>query len=176
MDRKKAPLLRLLVAVVFFAMILYMPTREFLKVTFMLGIPFVFLLAYWKKKERYSVPWIVSLLLLLVVCGGYVYMLTQLPERIEIHRIVVNGGVLVAEGKYDQAINEYKKLEKLGKKEEMQEKISNAEKEKNASSQLYQARKLIVEGQTEQARKVLDSIPKGTRAYQDAKEVRKVLK
>lgn len=174
MDSKKV--LRLLIIVVFFAMILYMPTREFLKITFMAGIPFIFILAFGLKRERYSVPWMVSLLLLLVVVGGYVYMVTQLPERIERHRIIVQGGILVSEGKYDQAINEYMKLEKLGEKEEMQGRIKNAEKEKYAASILYEARKLVVEGKTKQARQKLDSIPEGTRAYQEAKEVRKVIR
>jgi len=99
-----------------------------------------------------------------------------LPERIEIRRIISEGGALVAEGRYDEAIKEYKQLENLGRIEKMNDKIVKVEKEKKASDLLDQAKKLIEEGDVKQAREVLDSIPANTRASREAARLKKSIK
>ena len=166
---------RILLIAAVIAMLYFMPTREFLKTTFMLGMPFIVALAIMRKRPRYSFLWIVALLALLGIAGGYVYLLTQLPERIETRRIISEGGSLVAEGKFDKAIDEYKKLEKLGKPEKMKEKIAIAEQEKRAAAMLQEAQDLIAAGEKEKAKKLLESIPDNTRAAVQAKRLQKKL-
>jgi hypothetical protein len=105
------PLFRVLAFIIIIVTaLLYMPTREFLKITFMLGIPFIFLLGINLRQQRRGVIWFLSTGLLLVVVGAYGYLLIDLPERIEVRRIISTGGALVAEGSYDEAIMEYRKL------------------------------------------------------------------
>lgn len=172
MEPKQANVFKALGLLVLIAAVFSMPVREFLKITFILGIPFIFLLGFMLKKKKYSPVWIICFILLLGIGAFYLNMLTQLPERIETRRIVSEGGILVAEGKYDQAINEFKKLGQLGKSDDMNEKIAWAEREKLAAARLQEARNLIKANKITEAKKLLDSIPDNTRAYQEAKKVR----
>jgi len=171
MDTWKGPYIRVGLVALVIALLAWMPTREFLKLTFMVGIPFIFIFGFMTKKERYSVPWLISLVLLVGITAGYVYLLTDLPERIETRRIISQGAALVAEGKYDQAIGEYRRLEALGRGEKMKEKIAAAEKEEAASEALNRAKALIKAGKPEQAKKILESIPADTRYGREAKEL-----
>ncbi len=155
--------------------IVFHAVLEFLKVTFFMGIPFIFILGYMKKKTVYSLPWIVSGLLILAVLGLYVNLLIDLPQRIEVRRIVSEGGALVAEGNYDAAIEEYVKLEKLGKEKDMQKYMSAALKEKQAAQDLWLAQQFYAEGKNEEALLLLRSIPSDTRASRDAERLRKEL-
>lgn len=100
-------------------------------------------------------------------------MLTDLPERIETRKIISEGAVLVAEGKYDQAISLYRELEKIGRTEKMQDKIAEAQKEKKAALILNEAKSLLQKGNKEEALQKITSIPEGTRA---AREAHKLLK
>lgn len=171
MDTWKGPYIRVGLVVLFVAMLAWMPTREFLKLTFMVGIPFIFILGFMMKRERYSIPWVTALVLLIGITVGYGYLLTDLPERIEARRIISQGAALIAEGKYDQAIKEYQRLEALGRSEKMKEKIATAEKERDASKALEQGKALIKAGKPEQARKILEAIPADTRAGGEAKDL-----
>lgn len=171
-----SPWVRLGIAAAVILMIFSIPAREFLKLTFMLGIPFVLFLSLAAKKRRYSPIWFISVLGLLVVVGGYVYMLGDLPERIETRKIISEGAVLVAEGKYDQAIKTYRRLEKLNRTEKMEKKIAEAEKEKQAAILLAEARALIQNGNQTEAIKKIESIPEGTRAKREASRILKELK
>ncbi len=173
MDSRKLALIKRLSVVLVIAMLFYMPTREFLKITFMLGIPFIFLLGYMIRQKKYSPMWIVSLIVIISMIGAYGYLLTQLPERIETRSIITEGGVLVAEERYDEAIEKYRQLEPIGQKSKMNEKIKEAEKEKEASVLLNQATELIKIGDKVQAKKILDSIPAGTRASREAGKLKK---
>lgn len=102
-------------------------------------------------------------------CGRCLWLfLTELPERIEIRRIVSEGGALVAEGRYDEAINEYRKLGELGRQDKMQEKIAQAEEEKQAALNLERGKQLLSQGNKEAALQVLESIPEHTRAGHEA--------
>jgi sensor histidine kinase YesM len=156
-------------------MLAWLPTREFLKITFMLGIPFIFALAIMARRKRYSLSWILSLLLMLVIVGAYVYLLTDLPDRIQTRRIITQGASLVAQGKYDQAISEYRKLAPLGHRDKMNEKIAVAEKEKKAEQQLKQAKSLLQQGRTEEARATIKTIDSSTRAGIEAQKLLKQL-
>ncbi|MEQ8202093.1 MAG: hypothetical protein ABRQ24_11810 [Syntrophomonadaceae bacterium] len=176
MSNNRNPYIRVPLAIAFITMLFFMPTREFLKVTFILGIPFVFILGYMVKRPRYSWSWNLAALLLLAITGLYVYSLVHLPERIQIHRIVSEGAGLVAEGRFDEAIAEYEKLDELGQSERMQEEIAETQKEKDAHQQLVQAKELIDSGSREEARQILETIPVGTRAGQEAKKIMRDLK
>jgi len=171
MDTWKGPYIRVGLVVLVVALLAWMPTREFLKLTFMVGIPFIFILGFMIKKEIYSVPWMISLVLLIGIVVGYGYLLTDLPERIEARRIISQGSALMAEGKYDQAIKEYRRLEALDRSGKMKEKIAAAQKEKEASQALNQGKALIKAGKPEQARKILEAIPKDTRAGGEAEDL-----
>ncbi len=175
MTTLKSPYIRVLLLAVGIALVAWMPTREFLKITFMLGIPFVFVLGFMGRKERYSLPWIISLVLLLTTMAGYVFLLIGLPDRIETRRIISEGGALVAEGKYDQAINQYHQLAGLGRSEQMKEKIHLAEQERAGARLLQEARDLLKVGKREQAKKMLGTIPAGTRAARQANELHQSL-
>lgn len=175
MSEKKAPFIRLLIAGIIVAMIFSLPLREFLKTTFLLGIPFVFVLGMMVKKRKYSLAWNLSLVVLVVIVGFYGYLLTNLPERIETREIIRTGSGLIAECKYDQAITEFKKLEALGKMEKMEKKIEEARTEQKGAQLLDQARELIEQGEDVQAIKVLESIPPGTRASREAVKLSKSL-
>ncbi|SHG37212.1 hypothetical protein SAMN02745221_00025 [Thermosyntropha lipolytica DSM 11003] len=168
--RVYGPLILLLaIVLMFFSVAL----REFLKITFILGMPFIFLLGFWFKRPKYSAAWFLSLTGLVLIAGLYGYMLVNLPEKIEVRKIIIEGANLEAEGKYDQAIARYKELGRLGKKAKMEEKISQAEKEKKAYLILQKAKELIKEGQKEEGLCLLDSIPEGTRAYHEAQRMKR---
>lgn len=168
MENTKAPFIRLGIVVIVIGLLLYLPTREFLKMTFMLGIPFVLFLALMKRNKKYSVLWFLSIVLLIMVTGLYLYSLTTLPERIETRRIVMKGEGLVADGKYDEAIASYRQLAKVGETDKMNEKIARVEAERKAEEMVEEAKQLIAAEKDEAARKVLQQVPADTRAARQA--------
>ncbi len=173
MDKKRNPYVRVPLVIAAGVMLYFMPTREFLKLTFMLGVPFIFILGFMVKKPRYSLAWNVCAAVLLVIIGAYAYYLIHLPERIQVREIVTSGAALVANGQYDEAIAKFEQLEKLGKPEEMKEKIMEAQTEKDAHQQLEKARQQIEVGNKEEARKIIEELPPNTRAAQEAKQLLK---
>lgn len=175
MSNNRNPYIRVPVAIAIIIMLFFLPTREFLKMTFILGIPFIFVLGYMIKRPRYSWSWNICAVILLAVIGIYVYGLIHLPERIEVRYIVSNGAGLVAEGKFDEAIALYERLDDLGQPDRMQKEINKAQHEKEAHLQLEQAQDLIANGKTEEARQVLDSIAADTRAGVEAQKIKKKL-
>ncbi len=154
-------------------MLLYMPTREFLKLTFMLGIPFIFALAFMKKVRKFSPIWFILLLMLIGVFTGYVYRLVDLPEQIAVHRIVIDGSSLMAAEKYDEAVAVYRQLEAYDA-DEMKERIEKAEREKEAMEQLNKAKKFKEAGQISEAIKALNEVPEGTRYSSEASSLKKL--
>ncbi len=173
MNWSKQIALRWAVLLIVVTMLFYLPTREFLKVTFMLGVPFVFVLGYMVKQRRYSVPYVVSAALLLVIGAGYLYLLYSLPQRIEVRRIVMEGSELQGQGRYQEAIRRYRDLEALGKTQDMNERIAQVEKESYAAQLLQQAQQLHQDGQSQQALEVLNRITPGTRAAVKADKLKK---
>lgn len=164
----KSPWIRLMLLVILVASLLYLPTREFLKITGMLGIPVVFLAGFMHKQKKHSLKWGAAALCLVALGGIYLYLMVHLPERIEVRRIIAAGSVLVQEGQYDRAIAEYRKLEKLGKIEKLQAKIEDVEREKKAQRDLELAKQMITAGDYDEARKLIETIPRKTRAGGDA--------
>lgn len=175
MDKKKNPFIRVPLVILAVVMLYFMPTREFLKLTFLLGIPFIFLLGLMIKQPRGSWKWYICSVGLLGILGVYGYYLVHLPERIQVREIITSGAALVANGQYDEAIAGYEQLEKLGKPEQMKEKIQEAQAEKEAHQQLEAARQQIESGNNEEAREILEGIPPATRAGQEARKLLKSL-
>ncbi len=161
---RKAPWVRLLFLLAFIVMLFFLPTREFLKITCMLGIPFIFLLRFTGQKIRYSAPWVVCVFFLLVLIGVYFNSLYHLPEKIQIRTIITQGAALAANGQFNSAIAEYEKLESLGQTEKAREKISQVRLEQKASIQLEEAKENLKNGDKESAEKLIRSLPEGTRA------------
>jgi len=176
MDAGKAPFIRVGLFIIVAAMLLYMPIREFLKITFMLGIPFVFILAFMKKKPRYSIFWIISLLLLAGITGGYLYMLKGLPEQIVTHQIVIDGTTLMSEGRYDEAIAEFTKLEQYNDINTMNKKVMAVEKEKESAVLLKEAKEMINKSNKDKALELLEKVPSGTGSHAEASSLIKSLK
>lgn len=169
----QSPLIRIATLIAAVAMLIYLPTREFLKVTFMLGAPFILVLGYTGRQRRHSVTWFVSLLLLVVIGGGYLYMLANLPERIEVRRIVQEGSNLVNEGQYGEAIARYEELGRLGRTEEMHERVAWASRESDGAALLQQAQNQYNQGNKAQALELLSSIPPDTRAAAEGAKLKK---
>jgi hypothetical protein len=175
MNNSRNPYIRVPIAIAVIAMLFFTATREFLKLTFMLGIPFVFVMAFMVKQRQKSLTWGLSALALVALMGVYGYFLIHLPQRIKIREITANGAALVAQGQYDEAITLYERLGPLGKPDKMQSLIAEAETEKDAHMQLEKARQLTAEGYQAEAQEIVDALPTSTRAYQEAKELKKQL-
>lgn len=175
MNNGRNPYIRVPIAIAVVVMLFFTATREFLKLTFMLGIPFVFVMAFMVKQRQRSIAWSLSALVLAALIGVYGYYLVQLPQRIQIREITTNGATLVAQGKYDEAIELYGHLGSLGKPDKMQERIAEAETEKEAHLQLEKARQLMADGNLNEAKEILSNLPPTSRAFQEAKDLRKQL-
>jgi len=175
MTNLKSPFIKILLVLVSLVMLYFLPTREFLKITFFMGIPFIFIYGFMGKQRSYSFLWITSTVLLVGVLAAYGYLLVHLPERIATREIISEGGALVAEGKYDLAIQKYQKLEEYDQQEKMQEKISAAEREKQAQQQLDLAKQYLAAGDKNKAREIIKSIPPSTRAAVKARKLRSEL-
>lgn len=175
MNNNRNPYIRVPIAIAVVAMLFFTATREFLKLTFMLGIPFVFVMAFMVRQRQKSLAWSLSALVLVALIGVYGYFLIHLPQRIEIRQITTNGASLVAEGKYDEAIELYEGLGPLGKPDKMSALIAEAQTEKEAHQQLEKARQLAAEGNKAGAMEILNALPPATRAFQEAKDLKKQL-
>lgn len=176
MAKQRNPYIRVPLLIVVLIMLYYMPTREFLKVTFMLAVPFMILLGLMVRRPRYSWAWNLCAVGLVLVIGVYAYQLVHLPQRIQANIIIRNGAVLVTEGRYDEAIAAYQELGELGRNGTMQKKIAVAESEKTAHQQLEYARELINNGDIAEARQVLEGIESHTAAGQEARDLKQQLK
>lgn len=148
---------------------------EFLKATFFVGIVFILVLGFWRRKPRFSAAWIVSSLVLVGLLVLYGSLLLHLPVKAQTRHIVSEGGALLAEGKYDEAIEEYRKLESLGEADDMQSYLQNAYREKEAAVNLEQARELAAAGKAGEALELLARIPGNTRAAGEAEALKKSL-
>lgn len=148
---------------------------EFLKATFFVGIVFILVLGFWMRKPRFSAHWIVSSLVLVGLLVLYGRLLINLPVKAQTRQIVSEGGALIAEGKYDAAIDEYRKLEALGKTEDMESYLQKAYREKEAAAYLEQAQQMAAAGRNQEALELLAKIPGNTRAAGDADALRKSL-
>jgi hypothetical protein len=139
------------------------------------GCPLFFILWIHGPTKTVFTPLDTSGVLVLGVIASYGFLLVHLPERIETRVIISEGGALVAEGHYDQAIERYKGLEKLGQKQKMQAKIDIAQQEKRAAQQLELAQQKFAAGDQKTAREIIKNIPPGTRAAVKARALRSKL-
>lgn len=175
MTENRSRFLRIVLVLACLVMLFFASTREFLKVTFFMGIPFLLFYTFMGRQIRYSILWILSGILVVGVLIAYGYMVINLPERIAARQIVSEGGALVAEGKYDAAIEKYQHLEELGQKVKMEEKIANARLEKKAQEQLDLAQQKFTAGDKDAAREIVKKIPPNTRAAVKARKLRSEL-
>lgn len=175
MSEARSRLIKIILVPVCLAMLFFPSTREFLKITFFMGIPFLLFYSFMGKQRRYSILWIVSGILVLGVLIAYGYLIIHLPERIAAREIISEGGALVAEGKYDAAIEKYQQLEAFGQSQKMEEKIATARLEKKAQQQLDLAQQKFTAGDKEAAREIIKKIPPSTRAAVKARKLRSEL-
>lgn len=175
MSAAKSPFVRVSLVLICLVMLFFASTREFLKITFFMGIPFLLFYIFMGRQRRYSILWVLSGLLVIGVLAAYGYFLINLPERIAVREIISEGGTLVAEEKYDAAIDTYRQLEKYGQTEKMNEKIANAKLEKKAAEQLKLAEEKMAAGDKDAAREIVKSIPTGTRAAVNSRKLREEL-
>ena len=176
MNPRLAPFIRVGGLIVLVLMLFHLPTREFLKVTFMLGIPFVFALAFMKKSSKYSLGWFATLFLVLMVVGFYLYMLTGLPQRITLHEIEIDATVLLTEGKFDEAQEKFSEMEPYVSPETLNKKYTLVEKEKDAALKVEEAGELMEAGEKEKARQLLESVPYDSMAQREAARLLKTLR
>ncbi|MGE5544845.1 MAG: tetratricopeptide repeat protein [Bacillota bacterium] len=176
-NSKRTPnyhLRRLLVVVVLLAAValfVYTPTREFIKTTVLLGMPALVVWSYHRRFKRFSWTWWASSLILLALIAGYVFMLLGLPEKIAVKNIEREAGIYLTQGKYDQAIEKYRELEHYDRKDRMERKIGEAEKQKGYDASYRQARKMAAEGNYTEARRLLEEIPLEAIVYPQAREL-----
>lgn len=165
------PWLRLLVVFALFAMLFFVPTREFLKLTFMLGIPLLLGLVLMRRQPRRNILWAVGLALSLAVFGFYLYSLTDLPQRVAVRYVVMEGASLKADGRYDEAIAVYNELYDLDRASKADREIAHCEAEKAAQQGLERVSALLEAGDAEAARAVIQDLPEGTRAQVEAQRM-----
>lgn len=168
MSNNRGPIIRLFILVLIIGMFFSMPLREYIKITAFFGVPFILLLGFMLKKKRFSIPWLISAVLILLTVVGYGFMLSTLPDRIEVKNIMKTGTTLEGQGNYKAAIEEYKKLEQYGKIVKMNERIANAEKELKGQEIIKEANELIAKGDIVKAQELLKTVPPNTKAAKEA--------
>lgn len=141
------------------ALFFYGPTREFVKTTVLLGMPALVVWSYRRRFIRFSWTWWASTIILLALIAGYVFMLLGLPERIAVKRIEREAGIYLVQGKYDQAIEKYRELERYDREDRMKRKIAEVERQKEYEASYQQARQMVIEGNYTEARRILEEIP-----------------
>ena len=165
---------RLLVAIILLgtvALFVYNPTREFVKPTVLLGMPALVVWSYRRRFIRFSWTWWTCTIVLLALIAGYVFMLLGLPERIAVKSIEREAGIYLVQGQYDRAIEKYRELERYDRKNRMERKIGEVEKQKEYHESYQQARKMVVEGNYTEARRILEEIPLDAIVYPQAQEL-----
>ncbi|NLW44723.1 MAG: hypothetical protein GXY92_06020 [Syntrophomonadaceae bacterium] len=174
---RKAPnyfLRRLLVVIILLgivALFFYGPTREFVKTTVLLGMPALVVWSYRRRFIRFSWTWWVSTIILLTLIAGYVFMLLGLPERIAVKSIEREAGIYLVQGKYDQAIEKYRELERYDRKDRMERKIAEVERQKAYHAAYQQARQMVIDGNYTEARRILGEIPFDAIVYPQVQEL-----
>lgn len=146
-------------------------TRELVKTTVLLGMPALVVWSYRRQFKRFSWTWWVSSIILLALIAGYGFMLMGLPEKIAVKQIEREAGIYLTQGRYDQAIEKYRELERYDRKDRMERKISEAKKQKGYDAAYTQAREMVIEGNYTDARRLLKEIPMEAIVYPQAREL-----
>lgn len=165
---------RILVAVALLLVVpafVYTPTREFVKTTVLLGMPALVVWSYRRRFIRFSWTWWVSSLILLALAVGYGFMITGLPEKLAIKSIEREAGIYLTQGQYDRAIEKYREMERYDRQDRMERKIKEAEKQKGYDARYRQAQRMANQGNYEEARRLLSTIPMEAIVYPQAREL-----
>ncbi|MDH7498192.1 MAG: hypothetical protein QHH05_07095, partial [Syntrophomonadaceae bacterium] len=152
------------------ALLAYTPTRFFIKLTVLCGLPFLVIFAKWRQQRRFSPAWLgmgLCLALLLAVYGVQVF---AFPERLQVKELTRQGDLLLAAGEYDQAIRTYRQMEPLAP-EKAAEKVAVAEQQREYQRLYQRALVLLQQGEEAQARALLARIPRSARVYGRAQDL-----
>lgn len=152
------------------ALFAYTPTRFFIKLTVVFGIPFILLFGWWRRLRRFSIGWILVGLALGGLLGLYGVQVYAFPERLKVKEITREGDVLLAQGKYDQAINKYREMEKLDA-DKAEKKVAVAREQKKFYNTYREARELAERGDKERAVKLLGTIPPTAHVHSEAQRL-----
>ncbi len=167
--------LRRFLAVIIFlgvvALFIFAPTREFVKTTVLLGMPALVIWSYRRRFAKFSWTWWVSSLLLAVLLVGYGFMLWGLPEKVAVKNIERQAIIYLTEGKYDQAIDKYRELERYDRQARMEQKIKEANRQKEFAASYQEAQMMAREGNYNEARRILKNIPLEAVVYPQAQEL-----
>ena len=147
------------------------PTREFVKTTVLLGMPALVVWSYQRRFIRFSWTWWISSLILLALAVGYGFMLLGMPEKLAVKSIEREAGIYLTQGQYDRAIDKYREMERYDRKDRMERKIKEAEKQKGYDASYRQALKMANEGNYVEARRLLNTIPMEAIVYPQAREL-----
>ncbi|MGI6549720.1 MAG: hypothetical protein ACOX4Q_06725 [Syntrophomonadales bacterium] len=153
------------------ALFVYAPTREFVKTTVLLGMPALVVWSYQRRFIRFSWTWWISSLILLALAVGYGFMLLGMPEKLAVKSIEREAGIYLTQGQYDRAIDKYREMERYDRKDRMERKIKEAEKQKGYDASYRQALKMANEGNYVEARRLLNTIPMEAIVYPQAREL-----
>ncbi|NLU49197.1 MAG: hypothetical protein GXX09_02130 [Syntrophomonadaceae bacterium] len=157
------------------ALLVYTPTRFFIKMTILVGGPFVLVFAWWRRQPRYSVAWVLSGVVLVSLLGVYGILVYNFQERLQIKQITRAGDVLLAEGRYDQAIDKYRELEPL-ERDKARKKIEAAEAQKEYYRTYLAAKELAERGARQKAIQLLQAIPHTAHVHNQAQKLLSRLK
>ncbi len=159
--------------VLIIALFIYDPTREFIKITALIGMPALVIWAYQKRFERLSVPWILCALVLVGLAVGYGFMLQDLPDKVGWRGAQRQGDVYLSAGQYDRAISQYKEMAKYGKEAKAEGKIREALEQKKFDKRYREAKQLAAENKYAEARRLLEGIPGTAVVYPQAHKLMK---
>ncbi|MGI6487521.1 MAG: hypothetical protein GX964_05520 [Syntrophomonadaceae bacterium] len=166
-DPRVRVLVGLLAIGVIVALFNYTPARFFLKMTVLIGLPFILLFLWWRRQPRFGIAWIVGVLVMGLLLGAYGMMMYSFPEQLQVKEIKKEGDILLAQGQYDRALDKYREIEPLNQKEAAK-KMAEAREQKQFHETYLRARELAEQGEKEKARQVLKSIPRSAHVYSEA--------
>lgn len=152
-------MLTVLGIVLIIALFIYDPTREFIKLTVLIGMPALVIWGYQKRFERLSLPWVICALILVGLAVGYGFMLQDLPNKIGWRGAQRQGDMYLAAGQYDKAISQYKVMAKYGKEAKAESRIMEAVEQKNFDKRYQEARQMAADRKYNEARRLLKGIP-----------------
>lgn len=168
--REPSPVTIFCLVAVVIALCLYTPTRFFIKFTVLFGLPFLLLLAWWRRLKRFSPVWFLASLALVGLLVAYGLEMAEFPQKLKEKEITMQGDVLLAQGKYDEAIAKYEEMEKISP-EKAREKMAVAVQQKRYSEDYLKAKRLFEQGKKEEAKHLLSSIPSTARVHAQARDL-----
>ncbi len=169
-EKRPSPVLVLCLLGMAVGLFLYTPTRFFIKFTVLFGLPFLLLLAWWRRLKRFSLPWILASVGMIALLTVYGLQMAEFPQKLRVKEITMQGDVLLAQGKYDEAIAKYGEMKNIDP-EKADEKIEAVQQQKRYHEDYLRAEKLAKEGKDKEAQRILKSIPATARVYPEARDI-----